>query len=40
MKIPHYIKWIFDQPEKKLNEGEIIEEPTVSAKQCIREVAF
>lgn len=40
MKIPHYIKWIFDQPEKKLNEGEIIEEPTVSAKQCIRDVAI
>ncbi len=33
MTISRYLQWIVDQPEKKLNEGEIIEEPVVSAKQ-------
>src|ERR1044072_1358479 len=40
MTMPRYLQWIFDQPEKKLNEGEIIKEPTSSAKQRALELSI
>ncbi len=40
MKTPQYLLWLFDQPENKLSEGEIIEEPTNSAKQSIRDLTI
>jgi 4-amino-4-deoxy-L-arabinose transferase-like glycosyltransferase len=38
MRIPPYLQWIFDQPEKAYNEGEIIKEPAGAAKQRLRDL--
>src|SRR5205085_8457512 len=37
MKVPQYLRWLFDQPQK--NNFEIIEEHTDSAKRWVYDVA-
>jgi 4-amino-4-deoxy-L-arabinose transferase-like glycosyltransferase len=37
MKVPQYLRWLFDQPQK--DNSEIIEEPANSAKRWVYEVA-